>query len=215
LNPAWAGLIAMGKAQLKGYRWSSYPWYLKPARSNPSWLERGRVMGTLRLKPEDRRSYEAYLEGRVLELGLKAGRAELEGQWKALRRGWYVGGESFRAKLRQRVGRLVRGLRPESHSGAVKREHGEQAAEQLLREGLAALGLTAEELAQGPKVTAEKAALARWVRELTTVSLRWVSARLTMGHYSNAGRGPRKMRARDVRKARKARSKLDTIAAKT
>jgi hypothetical protein len=64
-------------------------------------------------------------------------------------------------------------------------------------------------------VTAEKAALARWVRELTTVSLRWVSARLTMGHYSNAGRGPRKMRARDVRKARKARSKLDTIAAKT
>jgi hypothetical protein len=60
--------------------------------------------------------------------------------------------------------------------------------------------------------TAEKAALAQWVRERTTVFLRWVSARLGIGHCTNAGRGPRKMGAGDVRKARKARSKLDTIA---
>ncbi len=73
---------------------------------------------------------------------------------------------------------------------------------------------TAEELVLVPRVTAEKAALARWVRELTTVSLRWVGARLEMGHHSNAGRGPRKMSASDVRKARQARSKLDTIAVK-
>ena len=66
----------------------------------------------------------------------------------------------------------------------------------------------------GPRVTAEKAALARWLRERTTVSLRWVSARLGMGHYSNAGRGPRKMSAGDVRKARRARSKLDAIVVK-
>jgi hypothetical protein len=36
-----------------------------------------------------------------------------------------------------------------------------------------------------------------------------------MGQHSNAGGGPRKMRAGDVRKARKARSKLDAITAKT
>jgi hypothetical protein len=66
----------------------------------------------------------------------------------------------------------------------------------------------------GAQGEGEKAALAQRVRELTTVSLRWVSARLEMGHYSNAGRGPRKMSAGDVRKARKARSKLDTIAVK-
>ena len=100
LNPARAGLIVIGKEPLKNYRWSSYPWYVKPVRSGPAWLERGRVMGALGLKPEERRGYEAYLEGRVLELGLNAGRAELEGQWKALRRGWYVGGESFGARLR-------------------------------------------------------------------------------------------------------------------
>jgi hypothetical protein len=63
-------------------------------------------------------------------------------------------------------------------------------------------------------VTAEKAVLAQWVWELTTVTRRWVSAPLEMGHYTHAGRGPRKMSAGDVRKARKARSKLDTIAVK-
>jgi hypothetical protein len=63
-------------------------------------------------------------------------------------------------------------------------------------------------------VAADKAALAQWVRGRTTVSLRWVSARREMGHYTNAGRGPRKMSAGDVRNARKARSKLDIIAVK-
>jgi len=108
LNPARAGLIVIGQEKLKGYRWSSYPWYVKAVRSGPTWLERGRVMAALRLKPEDRRGYEAYLEGRVLELGLKAGRAELERQWTALRRGWYVDGEPFGAHLLETVGRLVR-----------------------------------------------------------------------------------------------------------
>jgi hypothetical protein len=76
---------------------------------------------------------------------------------------------------------------------------------------MAVLGLTAEELELGLRVTAEKAALARWLREQTTVSLRWVSERLAMGHYSNAGRGPRKLSAGDVRKARQVRAKLETL----
>jgi putative transposase len=88
LNPARAGLVEPGKEKLKSYRWSSYPLYLTPSHCGPAWLERERVMGALRLKPSDRRGYEIYLEGRVLELGMKAGRVELEEQWKALRRGW-------------------------------------------------------------------------------------------------------------------------------
>jgi hypothetical protein len=61
-------------------------------------------------------------------------------------------------------------------------------------------------------VTAEKAALSQRLRERTTVSLRWVSGRLGMGHYSNAGRGTRKLRTQDVRKLRQALSKMATIA---
>jgi hypothetical protein len=169
-------------------------------------------MGALGLGPNERRRYESHLESRVLELGLKAGRAELEGQWKALRRGWYAGGETFAEKLRGKLQRLLAGGRRESHSGAAKREHGERAAQEWLALGLARLGLDPEVLRRGRKVTPEKAALSRWLRERSTVSLRWVGERLGMGHYSNAGRGTGKMRTQDVRKLEQALSKLATIA---
>jgi hypothetical protein len=54
-------------------------------------------------------------------------------QWKALRRGWYAGGETFAEKLGGRIQRLLAGRRRESHSGAAKREHGERAAERSKR----------------------------------------------------------------------------------
>jgi REP element-mobilizing transposase RayT len=215
LNPARAGLIRIGKEPLKRYRWSSYPSYLQPAGRGPVWLERGRVLGALRLGPEDRRGYASYVEGRVLELGRPAAKKELEAQWHALRRGWYVGGEPFGAKLREKLDRLLRGLRRESHSGPGKREHGERAAEQLLQQGLAKLGLSAAELEGGRRVTPEKAALAAWLREQTTVSLRWLAERLAMGHYSNAGGSFHKLKPDDVRKARQAQAKLAAITTKT
>jgi putative transposase len=211
LNPARSGLIEIGQEKLKSYRWSSYRFYLTPPQCIPAWLERKRVMGALHLRPEDRRGYENYLEGRVLELGLNAGRVELEKQWKELRRGWYVGGDRFATGLRAKIERLVRGRQRESHSGAGKREHGEQAAEQLLQRGLALFELEEKDLARPPKVSAEKAALAQWLRERTTVSLRWLSARLNMGHYTNAGRGPRKMNPGNLHKYKRARSKLDLL----
>src|SRR5258708_5725004 len=99
LNPARAKLIRIGQERLKRYRWSSYPWYLNRAGKRPAWLRTDRVMGSLRLGPKDGRGYEAYIEGRVLELASQAGRKELDAQWKVLRRGWYVGGESFLEKL--------------------------------------------------------------------------------------------------------------------
>jgi putative transposase len=211
LNPVRAGLIEPGKGKLKDYRWSSYPLYLTPPGHGPAWLERARVMGALRLKPADRRGYEAYLEGRVLEIGLNAGRAELETAWKALRRGWYVGGEGFASKLRDRIGKVVRGRRRESHSGTAKREHGEQAAEQWLRRGLAALGTAEDKLLVGPKLTVEKAVLAKWLRERTTVSLRWLSVRLQMGHYSNASGGTLRMSRQAPGPFRQAKAKLERL----
>ena len=93
LNPARAGLIRIGQERLKRYRWSSYPWYVNRAGRRPVWLSMAQVMGSLGLGPEERGGGQAYIEGRVLELGTKAGRKELEAQWKSLRRGWYVGGE--------------------------------------------------------------------------------------------------------------------------
>jgi hypothetical protein len=47
----------------------------------------GRVMGDLGLRPEECRGYGAYLEGRVLALGVGRGRQDLTAEWKAIRRG--------------------------------------------------------------------------------------------------------------------------------
>jgi REP element-mobilizing transposase RayT len=200
LNPARAGLIRIGREGLKRYRWSSYPWYLNRVGRRPVWLSTAQVMGSLRLGPEDRRGYEAYIEGRVLELGSKAGRKELDGQWKALRRGWYVGGESFRDKLEGYLEGAVAGRRRESQSGPAKAAHDEAAAERALREALAVLGLSVGELGERPKGAPEKAVLAWWLRRRTTVSLRWVSERLAMGHFTRVSQAIGQFQRRPVRR---------------
>jgi putative transposase len=184
LNPARAGLIRLGVEPLKSYHWSSFPWYLKDASQGPSWLRRDRVMGALGLQANQRRGYEAHLERRVLELGLKQGRLELEEKWRALRRGWYIGDDDFFETLKRRLGALLKDKKRESHSGGAKRAHDHVAAQELLERGLATLAIERGRLAKMPKNAPEKTALAWWLRRETTVPLRWVAQTLAMGHYT-------------------------------
>ena len=208
LNPARAGLIRVGLERLKRYRWSSYPWYLNRAGKRPPWLRVERVMESLGLGPGDAKGYEAYMEGRVLELATKVGRKGLEEEWKALRRGWYVGGESFLEKLEGYLGPLMKGRHRESFSGEAKEGHDAAAAERALARGMKGLGLCNKELVQLPKGAAEKVVLAWWVRERTTVSLRWVSERLEMGHYTRVAQAVSRMRRGPGRRLAKLRHKL-------
>ena len=208
LNPARAGLIQIGKERLSAYRWSSYPFYAGRAKRWPTWLRREQVMGSLGLGQGDGRGYAAYLEGRVLELGLKAGRDELEEKWRQLRRGWYAGGRAFADSLREELGRAARGGRPDSQSGGARRLHDEQSAERSVRAGLGALGLGEEDLARMRKGAPEKMALAGWLREGTTVSLEWVSRRLGTGHPGNVSQGSRKLGPSDCRRFEAAQSTL-------
>jgi len=208
LNPARARLIRPGEERLKRYRWSSYPWYLTRAGKGPVWLSRERVMGSAGLEVGQGKGYEAYIEGRVLELGSKAGRKELDEEWKGLRRGWYVGERNFERNWRSGLGMAVRGRKPESHSGRAKQAHGEAAAERCLELGLAALGVTEGMLGEMGKGALEKVALAWWVRERTTVPLRWVSERLGMGHYTRVTQAVSRMRRNPGRKLRQMGRKL-------
>jgi hypothetical protein len=114
-------------------------------------------------------------------------------------------------KLIKRMEHAVGGRQRESHSGEAKRRHGEAAAEQLLEAGLAALGLTSADLAGLPKGAAEKVALADWLRERTTVSLRWAAERLAMGHYTNVSHGVNKLPARQARKVQPLRATLGQL----
>lgn len=206
LNPARAGLIRIGRDRLKRYRWGSYPWYL--SRQCPGWLSRGKVMGSLGLKEGDRRGYEAYLEARVLELGMKAGRQELEGRWQALRRGWYLGNQSFLEKLEDWLEKAVEGRQRQSHSGGAREAHDEASAERLTRQGLKVLGLTEAELRHLPKGAPEKVALAWWLRRRTTVSLAWVSERLQMGQYTRVSQAVSRMSRKPGRKLQSLQKKL-------
>ena len=99
------------------------------------------------LRPKDRRRYEAYLDGPVLELASKAGRKELDTQRKALRRGWYIGRECFLEKLEKYLDVAVEGRWRESHRGQAKAAHEGAAAHQALK----SLGLNQSDLAQFAK----------------------------------------------------------------
>ena len=198
LNPARSGLIAVGKDKLQRYRWSSYPWYL--SRRVPEWLSRERVLSSLGLAPGQAKGYEAYIQGRVLELGIKARRKELEAEWERLRRGWYLGEESFGRRLGELAGKAMAGRRRGSHSGAARRAHDEAGAEELLKRGLRLLEVKESALAGMGKGAAQKTVLAWWLRQRTTARLGWIAQRLKMGHESRVSQSVWRMQHRAGRR---------------
>ena len=52
-------------------------------------------MGSLGLDERQCKAYEACMEARVLELGRPSLRKQLQEQWKALRRSWYLGDKTL------------------------------------------------------------------------------------------------------------------------
>jgi len=194
LNPARAGLTA--KQPLRSYRWSSLPAYLKAPAERVAWLETARVLGSVMKGPDDglsRQGYEAYLEGKVLELGSSARRTELEVRWREIRKGWCLGGERFKEGMLERVDRVMASHRRVSYAGAAAEAHGERQAEALLAAGLRVLEVARESLRTMAKGAAEKRVLAWWLRRQTTVSRRWISERLFMGEESRVTHGAREM----------------------
>jgi REP element-mobilizing transposase RayT len=207
LNPVRAGLVGEGRNGLRQYRWSSYPLYL--TQRCPEWLSRAEVLASLGLDEQKRRGYEAYMEGRVLEWRNPKGREDLEEQWKALRRGWYLGNQSFLERLESWLEKAVAGHRRESHSGGARETHDERAAERLLGRSLKALGLTEADLRELRFGSPEKVALAWWLRKHTTVSLRWVADRMNMGHYTRVTKAVSRMGHKPGKRFEQLRQKLE------
>jgi len=209
LNPARARLIRIGQEPLRHYRWSSYPFYLGSGGGRPGWLATEKVMGNLGLKTGDRAGYEAYMEGRVLELGDPAGRRQLNEEWRRIRRGWYLGDDGFRGRILKYVKQTLEKGRRATYSGGAKRAHGEAEAERLLVRGLEVLGVGLEELTSGPKGMATKQVLAWWLCQRTTVARRWVSERLRMGDESRVTQAIRRVKAGDDPEWRTLRQRLE------
>jgi putative transposase len=183
LNPSRAGLAGAGRGKLVSYKWSSLPCYL--SGKGPDWLVLDRVLGAFEMAKDGRgrRAYVAWLEVRAAEGGDVGEQA-----MKELRRGWYLGEPTFADKLRA----LVEQKRDRGTEGRdpTAKGHDEFEAEDLTRRALGLLGMPmkSETLAGLRKGDSRKVLVAALIRKNTTVSNRWLTDRLVMGHAAGLSR---------------------------
>lgn len=187
LNPARAHLVDASKAPLDAYPWSSYPDYMRSGRRRRGPVVVDRVLGELGLADDraGRRKYAVHMKELSAEMRTQRGRKELDKEWKAIRRGWYLGSEDFRDRILERVDGVLKRGRRKSYSGTEAMAHDESAAESLVSMGLKTLGLAEKDLSGLRKLDIRKQVLAWWVRRRTMVSNRWLARRLEMGDEGN------------------------------
>ena len=186
LNPARAGLAGGSGRKLVDYKWSSLGAYAKGV--GPDWLVMERVLRAFELAEDGRgrRAYVAWLEARAAEDG---GKINDEAQ-AALRRGWYLGEESFKDKLLAMVDRVRRGDKPRKARAGLASAHGEGEAERLIKEIGRVLELPTEKrkLERLRKSDERKVLLAAVLRKRTAVGVNWIAQRLAMGHPGSVSR---------------------------
>lgn len=198
LNPIRAGWVGGETSKkLKSWRWSSFPQYA--GRKAPEWLVTERVVGAFHLSSEGRgrRAYASYLEERAKEREGTLTDASL----KALRRGWYLGDETFRDRILDAMaGGLRRSRRKGSVMGEAATAHDEVEAERIVASMLMELGLPSErEGLIGRGVYRDEKALIAWlVRKRTSASNRWLAERLVMGHPTSVSRASGRVRREEA-----------------
>ncbi|MCU0796203.1 MAG: transposase [Akkermansiaceae bacterium] len=194
LNPVRSGWVGgtSGKT-LKDWKWSSFPQY--SGRRAPLWLETDRVLEAFRLSPDGRgkRAYAGYLEERA-----KDREGVLTDESLAmLRRGWYLGDETFAKKLLSNLDAAVsKKRRARSLRGDAVRAHDEAEAERLVVRALEWMNLPpkSKDLVGRGKWLKEKSLVAALVRKKTGVKNRWVADRLGMGVEGNVTIALRRVR---------------------
>lgn len=211
LNPVRAGLVREPKGELAQYRWSSYPLFAQNAKL-PDWLRRDLVFSALELPDEgvgSRRRYRAWMAARVRDVSSAEPTVEEADRWKQLRRGWYLGSDTFRDQLMDWAAGLARTRHRPAYAGSEPlRRHDEKEAEQLLQTGLCRLGLAMEEARQLRKSDPRKQAVAWWVKSQSVVGDRWIARQLEMGHRSNVSRAVSAFRTTAGRTHRKLKKLL-------
>jgi putative transposase len=109
-------------------------------------------------------------------------RAQADGEeFKAIRRGWCLGDETFRKELLESVSAGA----AEPYRAEARRETTEAKARRILQEELAVLGWDNAALAHYPKGDARKVRMARRVRAETSVTLKWIAEHLQMGAWTH------------------------------
>jgi putative transposase len=178
LNPVRAGLVSEGKP-LAEYEWSSYPAYLASARKRPAWLRVDRVLGEHGIQKSDsrgRREFERRMENRRGEDAASA--------LTQMRSGWRIGGEDFLQRLLEKWPGTLR----EHHGSSERVETDTVRARQLISAELDRAGWDEARLASERKGHPLKVALARRLRQETTMSLKRIAAELHIGTWTHLNR---------------------------
>ena len=187
LNPARAGLAGGKSGPLVGYKWSSLASYVKG--NGPDWLVMDRVLRAFELAQDGRgrRAYVSWLEARAAN---DEGKID-ETAMQAMRRGWYLGKETFKDRLLKLIDPTAgNALSGGSRSGGETRDYGEKEAARIVREGMKALGVSSAKgaLAALAKSDRRKVVLAGILRAKTSASNEWIATKLAMGHPGSVSR---------------------------
>ena len=180
LNPVRAGMLGCDQA-LHSYRWSSYVFYLKAPKRRPIWLRTDRLLGEHGLVADTVRHRREFSR-RMEWLREEANRPEQ--QLKSIRQGWMLGAADF-------VDWILEKVEVNSSAGhpAPDRDETERAkASRIIRDEMKRLGWAKGELGRRRKGDPAKVALARRLRDDTSVTLQWIAETLHMGtatHVSN------------------------------
>lgn len=193
LNPVRARLVKVREGQSVGdYEWSSLPGgYLVPAHRRTGWL--AAVDGLAAFGCEDtatgRRAFLRRLDERAAAEGTsKCGVPDIGGDARQshLRRGWYWGTQAFAEKLLALATKANAGGGNRNYRSApLHQAHDTREAARLLAEGLAAAGLSPDELDEFPGSDPRKVAIAGLIRRRCTVSNGWLADHLRMKSPAN------------------------------
>jgi putative transposase len=171
LNPCRARLLKREQT-LQSYRWSSYGLYLQTPRKRPPWLRADRLLGEWSIQRDDsrgRRRFSAEMEARRA--------SETKEEFKAVRRGWCLGGKEFREELLEQIEEE----RQVWHYGEEIAQSDEQRAQKIVEGALKKKRWTLEDLKRLRKGDPFKVQLAERLRKETTMTLAWIAQQLHMG----------------------------------
>ncbi|HUX08744.1 MAG TPA: transposase [Acidobacteriota bacterium] len=188
LNPIRAGVVKNSLEGLIAYRWSSLPFYALDDQNKPLWLEKTRVLRDLGFQGDPntvRRAYLDHISSLVDKLDTQEGFCKLNDEWRAIRRGWHLGSKEFKNRLLTINGSSPHLSNTQSRTSGLPLNHGDAGAVALIQDCLEVLGINEEDLELLQKSDPRKQAVAWWVRKHTSVTNRWLSNQLHMGHPTN------------------------------
>jgi hypothetical protein len=158
--------------------WSSLGWYAAAREHRPAWICADRLLGAHGIPqatPAGRAEFQVRMEARRAE-------ETDEETLKAIRQSWCFGHAELKDEFLERMDGQLGG----HHSGALQQEASKSRAERIAAKELRRLGWSELDLASKRKNAPEKLAIAARLRKETTLTVKDIAARVSLGTSKSA-----------------------------